>query len=107
MALGDPQDRKARLGEVLEIISESAGPEDRGLALSFAPLVFQDMPVRIALNLPAEAVAARIMSHFHFVAREMPPSHQLYHGLPGIHVAVWNPEEETAWALGGGAGLPV
>ena len=107
MAPGDPHDREARLGEVLEILRGTAAPEDRDLALSFAPLVFQDMPVRIALKLPAEAVAARLLSHFRFVAREMPPSDQLYRGLPGIHVAVWNPAEETARALGGGAGLPV
>ena len=37
----------------------------------------------------------------------MPPPHQLYRGLPGIHVAVWNPEDERARSLGGGTGMPL
>ena len=52
-------------------------------------------------------MAARILSHFRFVAREMPPGHQLYKGLPGIHVSVRNPGEDESRALGGGAGLPL
>ena len=74
---------------------------------SLAPILFAGMPARLALDLPAPAVAARILSHFRFVAREMPPGHQLYKGLPGIHVSVRNPSEEEARALGGGAGLPL
>jgi hypothetical protein len=107
MVPGDPRERAARLAEVVEIVGREVAPEDRDLVLSFAGLVFEDMPPRIALELPAPAVAARLLSHFHFVAREMPPPHQLYRGLPGIQVAVWNPEDERARALGGGAGLPV
>ena len=38
---------------------------------------------------------------------KMPPAHQLYKGLPGIHVSVHNPGEEEARALGGGSGLPL
>jgi glutamate dehydrogenase len=107
MVPGDPEQRTARLEEVLEILRREAPPEDRELTLSFAPLAFGDMPARVALDLPAPAVAARLISHFHFVAREMPPPHQLYRGLPGIHVAVWNPEDERARSLGGGTGMPL
>jgi len=107
MGAAEPQQRAARLEEVQEILGHEAPPEDRELVLSFAPRAFEDMPSRIALKLPASAVAARLLSHFRFVAREIPPPHQLYRGLPGIHVGVWNPDEEQARAIGGGTGLPL
>jgi glutamate dehydrogenase len=107
MVPGDRRERATRLAEVMEIVGREAAPEDRDLVLGFAPLVFEEMPHRIALALPAEAVAARLLSHFHFVVREMPPPHQLYRGLPGIHVAVWNPDDARARSLGGGVGLPI
>ncbi|HSD65659.1 MAG TPA: hypothetical protein VLF95_03105, partial [Vicinamibacteria bacterium] len=90
-----------------EILRRDAAPEDRELLLSLAPIFFAGMPPRLALELHAAAVAAHLHSHFRFVVREMPPAHQLYKGLPGIHVSVYNPSDEEARALGGGAGLPV
>jgi glutamate dehydrogenase len=107
MVHGDPQQRSARLAEVTEILKREAPPEDRELLLGLAPVFFAGMPERLALGLPAPAVAARLLFHFRFVVREMPPAHQLYKGLPGIHVSVRSPSEEEARALGGGAGLPV
>ena len=44
-------------------------------------------------------MAARLAAHFRFVAKVMPPGHQLYKGLPGIHVSVWNPTEDEAARL--------
>ena len=57
---------------------------------------------------PAAAVAARHprATSASWRAR-CRPAHQLYKGLPGIHVSVRNPSEEEARALGGGAGLPL
>jgi glutamate dehydrogenase len=107
MAQGDPRQRSARLAEVTEILKRDAPPEDRELLLDLAPVFFAGMPARLALELPAAVVAARLLLHFRFVAREMPPAHQLYKGLPGIHVSVSSPSEDEARALGGGAGLPV
>jgi glutamate dehydrogenase len=107
MVHGDPQQRSARLAEVTEILKREAPPEDRDLLLGLAPVLFAAMPERLALGLPAPAVAARLAFHFRFVVREMPPAHQLYKGLPGIHVSVRNPSEDEARAIGGGAGLPV
>ena len=107
MAQGDRQRRTARLTEVLEILERVAPAEDRPLVLSLAPHIFEDLPARVALELPAAAVAARLLGHFRFIAREIPPAPQLYRGLPGIHVSVWNPTDEQARALGGGAGLPL
>ena len=107
MVHGDPHQRSARLAEITEILKQQAPSEDGDLLLSLAPILFAGMPARLALDLPAPAVAARILSHFRFVAREMPPGHQLYKGLPGIHVSVRNPTEEEARVLGGGAGLPL
>ena len=103
----DAQLRASRLAEVLSILGREAPAEDRELALALAPLLFANMPARLALDLPAPAVAARLLAHHRFVVREIPPAHQLYKGLPGIHVSVRNPGEEEARALGGGMGLPL
>jgi glutamate dehydrogenase len=107
MVQGDPQRRSERLAEVTEILKREAPPDDRDLVLSLAPILFAGMPERLALGLPAAAVASRILRHFRFVVRDMPPSHQLYKGLPGIHVSAFNPTEDEARALGGGSGLPL
>ena len=107
MVHGDPHQRTARLAEVTDILKRETPPEDLELLLSVVPIFFAGMPARLALDLPAAAVAARLAAHFRFVAKEMPPGHQLYKGLPGIHVSVWNPTEDEARALGGGAGLPL
>jgi glutamate dehydrogenase len=107
MIHGDPQQRAARLAEVMDILGREAPEADRGLLLALAPVVFAEMPARLALDLSASVVARRLHAHFRFVAREMPPSHQLYKGLPGIHVSVRSPEPDEARALGGGAGLPL
>jgi glutamate dehydrogenase len=107
MVHGDPERRSAQLAAVTEILEREAPPEDRALLLCLAPVFFAGMPARLALEMPAPAVAARLLFNYRFVVREMPPAHQLYKGLPGIHVSVSNPGEEEARALGGGAGLPV
>jgi glutamate dehydrogenase len=107
MVHDDPQPRSVRLAEVTEILQREVPPEDLGLLGSLAPILFAGMPARLALEQPAAVVVARLLAHFRFVAREMPPAHQLYRGLPGIHVSVSNPSEDEARALGGGAGLPL
>jgi len=108
MQRGDSNQHAQQLAEVLEILGRTASAEDRELVLSLAPILFAGMPPRIGLALPAETVAARILKlHFPYVAREMPPAHQLYKGLPGIHVSAFNPSEEESRAIGGGAALPL
>jgi glutamate dehydrogenase len=107
MVHGDPNERTARLAEVMDILKREAPPEDLELLESLAPVLFSDMPARLALDRPPAVLASRIRSHFRYIAREMPPAHQLFKGLPGIHVSVRNPGEEEARALGGGAGLPL
>src|SRR4030095_2768784 len=77
------------------------------LVLALAPVVFAEIADRLALGLPAPALAARLLSHFRFIARDMPPAHQLYKGLPGIHVVARNPGEAESAAIGGGQGLPL
>ena len=53
-------------------------------------------------------VAARILKlDYPYIAREMPPAHQLYKGVPGIHVTATNLSEEESRAIGGGVGLPL
>jgi glutamate dehydrogenase len=107
MLTQDPHGRADRLRSILGILERDSRAEDRALVLQLAPVLFSELPDRIALALPVPALAARLLSHFRFVARSMPPAHQLYKGLPGIHVTVYNPGEEEARRLGGGQGLPV
>lgn len=95
------------LAQVIEILNRRASAADRDLVLALAPVILAETPDRIAFTLQPEALAERILRHFRFVARVIPPSIQLYKGLPGIHVSVRNPGEEEAVAIGGGAGLPL
>jgi len=88
----DAKERTARLAQVLELLKRDAPPDERELVLQLAPILFAGMPPRIGLGMPAEVVASRILKlHYPYVAREMPPAHQLYKGLPGIHVSAVNP----------------
>jgi glutamate dehydrogenase len=106
MITTDRAKREAKQARLLELLSEKASPEDRELLLSFAPVVFAETPDRIALNIFPEALAERIYRHFRFVAREIPPAPQLYRGVPGIHVSVYNPNEADATAMSEGGDLP-
>ena len=107
MITADPGRRAARLDELREVLGRRAAPEDRDLVLAFAPVVFSGMPDRIALELPVDALATRMLSAFRFVAREIPHAIQLYKGLPGIHVAARNPTEAEAAAMGSTDGVPL
>ncbi len=107
MQTADPQQRAARLAELTNLLRGQAPPEDRDLVLSLAPVIFAEMPDRLALRLTPAALAARILDHFRFLAREIPPAYQLYKGLPGIHVWARNPGEAEARALGQGVNLPL
>jgi glutamate dehydrogenase len=104
MITADPQRRVFILAEIREILLREAAPDDRDLLLSFAPVVFAEMPDSIALRLTASALAARIREYFRFVARTMPPAFQLYKGLPGLHVVVRNPDDAEEAACGGADG---
>jgi glutamate dehydrogenase len=107
MVTSDPQRRAARLTELQQVLAAEAPPEDRELLLSFAPLVFAELPDRLALEMSPGVLAARMRDHFRFFAREIPPATQLYKGLPGVHVSVRNLSESQALALGAGQAFPV
>lgn len=100
MITADPGRRRSVLDEVLGILAREAPPEDRDLLLSLAPVVYADMPDAMALGLSSDAVAARIQEYFRFVVRTMPPAHQLYRGLPGIHVVARGLTEAEARTTG-------
>ena len=106
MITTDRAKRDAKLTQLLETISAKAHREDRDLLLQFAPVVFAETPDRIALSITPEALSERIYRHFRFVTREIPPAAQLYRGVPGIHVSVYNPDETTSNAIGEGGDLP-
>jgi len=106
MITSSPDQIKKNYDAVSEILKQKAGRDELGLLLSFASVVYSEAPDRIALGLPAAVLAERIYRQFRFIVQTIPPVTQLYKGLPGIHVAAWNPTDEEAAALGGGAGLP-
>ena len=104
----DDRERAARLARVLEVLEREAPADDRELLLTLAPILFAGMPRQIGVGMPPEVVAARILRlHFPFIAREMAPAHQLYKGLPGIHVGASHLGEEESRRVGGGQGLPL
>ena len=107
MITADPGKKAQIQAQLLEILTRKASDQDRELALAFATVAFEETPDRIALVVPPEALAERILRQFHFVARSIPPSFQLYRGLPGIHVSAHNPSEAEALATGAGFGLPL
>ncbi len=108
MITEDPIKRAQVISQVIEILRRKAAPEDNELLLSLAPIILAESPDRILFSFEPEVLAARVMGHFQFVVRAVPPSIQLFKGPPGIHVSIYNPSEEEARAMGGGiAGLPI
>ncbi len=107
MITADPKGRAERLNALVESLRRDTPAADRELLMQLLPSLFDEMPDRVALGLPLPALAARILGHFRFLVREMPPAYQLYKGLPGIHVWARNPSEEEARQIGGGHGLPL
>ena len=47
MITSDPQRRVTTLAAITDILARDADPDDRDLLLSFAPVVFAEMPVRL------------------------------------------------------------
>jgi hypothetical protein len=104
MITADPQLKADVLSVIQQRLAERASTEDRELVSALASVVFAEMPDAMALNLSPDAVAARIGRLFHFVTKTTPPEHQLYRGLPGIHVVARNPGEEEARQSGSMSG---
>jgi glutamate dehydrogenase len=107
MITEDPEKRAQITSRVIEILERKASAEDRPLVSSFAPVILAEASDSILFKLSPEIMAARLLRHFNFVVHEVPPSIQLFKGPPGIHVSVYNPCEEEAIAMGGGAGFPM
>ncbi len=107
MITQDPATRAQVISKILEIITQTAPAEDKKLVLSFAPVILAEAPDRILFLLPPEILAERLVRHYQFIVHEMPSSIQVFKGPPGIHVSVYNPGEQEAKAMGGGAGLPL
>jgi glutamate dehydrogenase len=100
MITSDPGRRQTVLREILALLDGAARPEDRDLLRALAPIAYSQMPDTMTLRLPPAALAARIQRYFTFIVRTIPPSHQLYRGLPGLHVSVRNPTEDETDATG-------
>jgi glutamate dehydrogenase len=103
MITADPARRAALLSDIQQRLAQDAAPEDRDRLAAFAAVVFPEVPDIIALHLEPGAMAARIKGYFRFIG-SIPPEHQLYRGLPGIHVAVRNPDENEEAATGSVSG---
>ena len=99
--------RAARLDELMQALDRQAGPADRDLLLSFAPVVYASLPDAVALGLSTEALTRRMLDYFRFFVREFPPPTQVYRGLPGIHVVVRNPAEADEQRIVQGRILPL
>jgi glutamate dehydrogenase len=104
MITADPARRTALFQDVSARLDEGTPPEDRDLLRAFAAVVFPAMPDAIAFHIAPAEIAARLRRYFRFVVRAMPPEHQLYRGLPGIHVVVRNPDAEEEASAGSATG---
>ncbi len=104
MITADPARRAALLGDLQQRLAHDAAPEDRERLLAFASVVFPEIPDTMAFRLEPAALAARLAGYFQFVAKSIPPEHQLYRGLPGLHVSVRNPDEAEGIATGTATG---
>lgn len=107
MLTQDPKTRAEVVAEIMRIIDRTSLPEERHLIQSFAPVILEAASDRNLFMFPPEILADRLRRHYQFVVNDMPPANQLFKGLPGIHVSVYNPDEAEARAMGGGAGLPL
>lgn len=96
----DAPRRESVLNDILAVLETQPAGDDRDLLRAFVPIAYREMPDSMALTLPPAALATRILGYFQFVARTIPPAHQLYRGLPGIHVSVRNPSEAETEATG-------
>ena len=104
MITADPHRRAATFDEVCRILERQGPSEDHERLVAFARVAFAEMPDAMALTLEPPALAARLAGYFQFVTSKMPPEHQLYRGLPGIHVVVRNPSNEEEAATGSASG---
>ena len=107
MITHDPEKREKVISQILEALGSKALPDEKHLLLSFAPVMLSETPDHVLFQFSPETFSERLLRHFDFFVKEMPPSAQVYKGLPGIHVSVYNPDEAEARALGGGSGLPL
>ena len=96
MITADPQRRVSTLARILDHVGRTAPDADRDLLLALAPVVYGDMPDRLALRLSPEMISARLAGTSASSRATMPPAVQLYKGLPGIHVTVRNPDDAEA-----------
>ena len=104
MITADPSRRSSLLPEVQNVLGASVPEADRELLQEFASVVFPEIPDAMAFHLSPSALAERIRGYFRFVAHTITPEHQLYRGLPGLHVSVRNPDEKEEAASGSTSG---
>ncbi len=91
----DAARRAALRDDVLRIARANASDDDRPLIEALVPTVFDQVPDGLVLRLSAETLATRIAGALTFLAHTMPPEVQLYKGLPGLHVSVHNPPDDS------------
>ena len=104
MITADPARRASLLSDIQQRLSQDAPQEDAQRIGAFAAAVLPEVPDSMAFHLEPGALAVRIRGYFKFVAGSIPPEHQLYRGLPGIHVSVRNPDEAEEAATGSVSG---
>ena len=93
MITAEPLRRSELVADVHRLLGERSAPDDREMLLTFASIVLPEIPDSMMLRMSPEAMAARLTGYFNFATRTIPPEHQLYRGLPGLHVAVRNPDD--------------
>ena len=104
MITAEPLRRSELAADVHRLLGERSAPDDREMLLTFASIVLPELPDSMMLRMSPAAMAARLTGYFNFATRTIPPEHQLYRGLPGLHVVVRNPDDDEEAATRGISG---
>lgn len=97
MITEDPQQRQKVLDEVIALVGQEVPAHELSSVQAFASLCFSEMPDRPALSLHVSQLVRLMLDHYRFFRYDVPPDRQLYGGLPGIHVEVYNPPQEECY----------
>ena len=108
MLTADPQGRASKLAELMDILRRDTPAEDRDLVLALAPVMFADMPDRLALGLPVQA-SGRPHPLPLPLRRPRDPARpsSSTRDCPASTWARGAPSEAEARAIGAGHGLPL
>jgi glutamate dehydrogenase len=102
-----PDEKNRKLEDVLAHLEQAHPGEESELLSSFARVVYASLPDWMALGIDTLDLGERIWDNYRFFVKELPPSTQLYRGLPGLHVVVRHSIEAESLHTVRGKSIPM